>query len=89
MDDDMRATTDRFSDEFMFIWHKGREHIIANVTDNIDAYFLGQGVSGVAFGAHQRSHPKNATEFQGAACSPKGILLHPENSCLIISLDLD
>jgi hypothetical protein len=62
--------------------------VLANVTDNIDAYFLGQGVSGVAFAAHQRSHPKNATEFQGAACSPNGNLLHPENSCVVITLEL-
>jgi hypothetical protein len=62
--------------------------VLAKVTDNIDAYFLGQGVSGVAFAAHQRSHPKNATEFQGAACSPNGNLLHPENSCVVITLEL-
>jgi hypothetical protein len=29
MDNDMQATIDRFNDEFMFIWYKGREHIVA------------------------------------------------------------
>lgn len=29
MGDDMQATVDRFNDEFMFIWYKGREHITA------------------------------------------------------------
>jgi hypothetical protein len=29
MDDDMQSTIDRFNDEFMFIWYKGREHIVA------------------------------------------------------------
>jgi hypothetical protein len=40
-----------------------RVPIMTNVMDNIDTYFLGQGATGVAFGAHQRSHSKNATEF--------------------------
>jgi hypothetical protein len=29
MDHEMQATIDRFNDEFMFIWYKGREHIVA------------------------------------------------------------
>lgn len=29
MDDDMKETIKKFNDEFMFVWYKGREHIIA------------------------------------------------------------
>ena len=37
--------------------------------------------------AHLRSNiPENRL---ANLCSPKGILLHPENSCLIISMKLD
>jgi hypothetical protein len=63
--------------------------IIANITDNIDSYFLDQGLAGVALGVPHRSPSKHAAEFQGAAYSPKGILLHPENSSILIALELD
>jgi len=63
--------------------------IIANITDNIDTYFLDQGLSGVALGAPHRSPSKHGAEFHGAACSPNGILVHPENSCIVIDLELD
>jgi hypothetical protein len=37
-----------------------------------------------------REHHSGTSKIRLAnSCSPKGILLHPENSCLIISLDLD
>ena len=29
MDDDMKEAIKKFNDEFMFVWYKGREHIIA------------------------------------------------------------
>ena len=46
--------------------------IIANITDNIDSYFLDQGLSGVALVAPHRSPSKHSAKFQGAACSPNG-----------------
>jgi len=63
--------------------------IIANITDNIDSYFLDPALSGVALGAHQRSPSKHAAESQGTACSPKGIPQHPENACIVLILELN